>query len=352
MKQDAHLLVLRFSALGDVAMTVPVLRVLFKTYPQLQVTLVSRPFTAPLFSEFKNLTFYPLALNDRHRGMLGMYRLFKELNTLNITAVADLHHVLRTNLLRGFFLASGQFKWRSIHKGRKEKKALTRPNNKQFQLLTPTVYRYADVFRKLGYPLDLATHDYPDTNSLPLKLQEMVFGNTRKWIGIAPFATHPGKVYPLDLMQKIVGYLDKDYQVFLFGAGPKETKQLEIWAKAFKQVYTTSGKLSFEEQLQLMGHLDLMVAMDSSNGHLAANYNVPVITIWGMTHPFAGFAPFGQKEQQQLLIDREAFPKLPSSIYGNVIPLGYEKAFQTIRPETVLQKIKEQLAARHHRNSP
>ena len=350
MKKKAHLVVLRFSALGDVAITIPVLRVLFKTHPDLKVTLVSRPLTAPLFKEFKTLSFYPLALNERHKGIKGMYLLYRELKKMNITAVVDLHNVLRTQILRTFFLLNGQFNVAAINKGRSEKKALTREKNKQFQPLTPTVYRYADVFRKLGYSLDLTLHEFPATELLPEKIALKHQTNNNKWIGIAPFATHEGKVYPLELMQKIIGFLAADHQVFLFGAGSEETKQLEIWAKAYENVDNTSANLNFDEQLRLMGHLDLMLAMDSSNGHLAANYQVPIITLWGMTHPFAGFAPFGQNEKQQLTINRENYPKLPSSIYGNKIPKGYEKAFQTIRPKMVLEVIQEQLKIKHRRN--
>lgn len=350
MKKHPHILVLRFSALGDVAMIVPVLRVFFKTYPKVKVTFVSRPFVAPLFKEFEQLHFYPLALKGQHHGSKGMYHLFKELKAMDITAVADLHKVIRTQLLRVFFVAGGHFKCVAIDKGRSGRKALTRKTNKQFQPLTPTVYRYADVFRKLGYPLDMSSHEFPEVPPLPKIIGQQFQGNNKKWIGIAPFATHPGKVYPLELMQKIIGYLERDYLLFLFGGGPEETKQLDVWGKAFKNVYNTSGNLDFEAQLHLMGHLDVMVSMDSSNGHLAANYNVPVITLWGMTHPFAGFAPFGQQEQQQLMINRQDYPQIPTSIYGNKIPLGYENAFASIRPETVLEKIQEQLTTKHRRS--
>ena len=57
-----------------------------------------------------------------------------------------------------------------------------------------------------------------------------------------------------------------------------------------------AGKLSFKEELELIRSLDVMVSMDSGNAHLAAMQDVKTITLWGVTHPYAGFAPFHQPE--------------------------------------------------------
>ncbi len=89
----------------------------------------------------------------------------------------------------------------------------------------------------------------------------------------------------------------------------------------------------------MIGNLDVMVSMDSGNGHLAANAGVPVITLWGVTHPYAGFAPFGQAPKNALTADREQFPQIPTSVYGNRLPKGYEKAFRSINPKTVIEKV-------------
>ena len=97
--------------------------------------------------------------------------------------------------------------------------------------------------------------------------------------------------------------------------------------------------MSLSEELALISNLDLMVSMDSGNGHLAAMFGVPVITIWGVTHPYAGFAPFNQPESNSLTADREAFPMIPTSVYGNKLPEGYDKAMKTIPPALVYERI-------------
>ena len=340
--KDPHLLLFRFSALGDIAITVPVIRSLYKTCPQLKITFVSQPHMAPLFQEFENFNFYPTDFSGRHKGIKGLWTLFQELKTIPFSAVADLHGVLRSHFLKLLLNLYG-YKVKSIDKGRLEKKALTRSKNKKFQPLTPTCYRYADIFRKLGFPISFDQHEFPLKKELPKSLLPIYHSSEKKWIGIAPFATHLGKLYPLDLMQQIIHYLNKDHQIFLFGAGEKEKKRLEVWEKAYNNVYSTVGKISLGEQLDLMPYLDLMISMDSANGHMAANYGTKVLTLWGMTHPFCGFAPFNQPFDHSLTLDRSLYPLIPTSVYGNSIPEGYQDAFRSMDPKTVIEKTLELL---------
>ena len=340
--KDPHLLLFRFSALGDIAITVPVIRSLYKTYPQLKITFVSQPHMAPLFQEFENFNFYSTDFSGRHKGIKGLWTLFQELKTIPFSAVADLHGVLRSHFLKLLLTLYG-YKVKSIDKGRLEKKALTRSKNKKFQPLTPTCYRYADIFRKLGFPISFDQHEFPLKKELPKSLLPIYHSSEKKWIGIAPFATHLGKLYPLDLMQQIIHYLNKDHQIFLFGAGEKEKKRLEVWEKAYNNVYSTVGKISLGEQLDLMPYLDLMISMDSANGHMAANYGTKVLTLWGMTHPFCGFAPFNQPLDHSLTLDRSLYPLIPTSVYGNSIPEGYQDAFRSMDPKRVIEKTLELL---------
>lgn len=146
-------------------------------------------------------------------------------------------------------------------------------------------------------------------------------------------------------MEQVLSRLNelKGLRIFLFG-GPDEASVLEEWESRFSQVKNMAGKIAFSQELALISNLDVMLSMDSGNGHLAANYGVPVITLWGLTHPYAGFAPFRQPPELQLLTDRKQYPLIPTSIYGNVVPSGYENAMKTISPITVVKKVKEALS--------
>ena len=84
--------------------------------------------------------------------------------------------------------------------------------------------------------------------------------------------------------------------------------------------------------------------MDSGNAHISAMYGIPTITLWGVTHPYAGFYPFGQNETNALLADREMYPLIPTSVYGNKFPEGYDQVMETISPEMVLKKIAQTIS--------
>ncbi len=337
----AHILVIRLSALGDVAMLAPVLRVATSTYPNLKITLLTRSFFAPIFKDLNNVTVYEADINGVHSGVFGLSRLAKDLRDLGVDAVADMHDVLRSNVLKSVFYFYG-IPVKQIDKGRAEKKGLTAANNKVFKQLKATHERYADVFAELGYPIDLSSHKFPEKQKISPNTREITGKNPLKWIGIAPFAQHDSKVYPVDLMEEVLLELNKSgkVQILLFGGGKKEVTLLGNIADRYDHVVSLAGKLKFEEELALISNLDAMLSMDSGNAHLAAMYGIPVITLWGVTHPFAGFKPFGQPEENCLLPDLEKYPQIPTSIYGNKVPDNYEDVMRTIAPEVVISKIK------------
>ncbi|WP_297704331.1 glycosyltransferase family 9 protein [uncultured Eudoraea sp.] len=342
-----HLLVIRLSAMGDVAMTVPVLSALTTQYPDLQITVLTRAFFSPMFLTLKNVNVYEADLNAKHKGILGLWKLFKELKTLGIDAVADLHNVLRSSVLKGFFIST-KIPFIQIDKGRKEKRALTAYKNKVFKPLKSTFQRYADVFYELGFRINLKSAKCLSKRVLSEKVLELVGRDNLKWLGIAPFATYPGKMYPNPHMERVILSLNNTnkYKIILFGGGELEKKQLQQWSDSCQNCINTIDNLSFEEELALISNLDLMVSMDSGNGHLAAMFAIPTVTLWGVTHPYAGFSPFRQEPENSLLADRTKYPLIPTSIYGNKIPEGYENVMSTIVPETIISRISALLEAK------
>ena len=335
-----HIAVMRLSAMGDVAMTVPVLRAFVNQNPNVKITLISRVFFKPFFDEIPNFTFFVFDEKKRHKGFLGLIRLFFDLKKLKIDAFADLHNVLRSKIVRTLFVLSGK-KVAFTNKAREKKKALTREENKIFKPLTTVFERHANVFRELGFSLDLTNPTFPEKQNLDAEISELAGKKTTKWVGVAPFAQYESKVYPLDLMAQVIDELAKNpnNKILLFGGGKKECETLEELSKSHKNVISVAGKLKFNQEIQLISNLDVMLSMDSGNGHIAAMLGVKTITLWGATHPFLGFLPFNQPLENALVSDRNLFPKLPTSIYGNKKVEGYEDAMRTILPEQVIEKI-------------
>jgi len=322
-------------------MIVPVLRVFSESYPEVQLTVLSRAFFKPFFQDFSNVVFLEADVNHKHKDFMGLLRLSKEANALGVNAVADLHNVIRSKIITRYLKVLGK-KTATLDKGRKEKKSLTRIKNKKFKQLKTTHQRYADVFEALGFSIDLNNFKPLPKKEYNKNILNLLGEKKKKTIGIAPFAAYKSKMYPLELMKKVIAALDKEdqYQIVLFGGGKKEITQLDTFENEYSSVINTAGKLNFTEELALISNLDVMISMDSGNGHLGAMYGIPIISLWGVTHPFAGFAPFGQPNDNSLLADNNKYPLLPTSIYGNNYPEAYENAMETIPPEEIVNKVK------------
>lgn len=336
----ANILVTRFSALGDVAMTISVLKSFADTYPNDHITLMSRPFIAPLLEGLPpNVHFRPVNLND-YKGINGLRRLSKTLIADGYDTLADMHDVLRTKVIRYFFRKARK-PVAVIDKGRKERKLITQQKNKQLTPLTTSPQRYANVLAQLGFPITLKPHHiYGDT---PADISDIasvtgVKGNDT-WIGIAPFAAHEGKIYPLSMMREVIAsFADTErLKIFLFGSGPKEKE----WCESIDQsnVVSMVGKTNLQKELRLMTHLNVMVTMDSANMHLSALAGTPTVSVWGATHPRAGFA--GLQADGSRIVQLEMDCR-PCSIYGNKKCLrGNYPCLNNIAPQQVADAIKQ-----------
>ena len=329
------------SAMGDVAMTVPVISAFVEQNPGVKITIVSRPFFKPFFDGIPNVDFFAVDVKGSHKGFLGLLKLHSDLKQLNIDAVADLHNVLRSQVIRTLFVLSGK-KVAFTDKGRTEKRALTRADTKIFKPIKSMVERHVDMFKKLGFIIDLSNPKFPQKATLSSEILKISGKKeNQNWIGMAPFAQYESKVYPQDLIQKVINELalNTNNKIFLFGGGYKEIEILNSFANEKVNVINVAGKLKLQHELNLISNLDVMLSMDSGNAHIAAMLGIKVITLWGATHPFAGFAPFNQPFENCLVSDRERYPLLPTSVYGNKKVKGYEDAMRTIAPETVVAKI-------------
>ncbi len=349
MKQPrliTKLLAMRFSAMGDVAMTIPVLTQLAQQHPNLRITMLTRTRFLPLFEWVpSNIQVRGIELSD-YKGVLGLERLYSQLSRSDFDAVADLHDVLRTKYLHSRFRLS-RARVAVIDKGRRQKRAFL-AHGIDAEPLRPMFERYADVFRSLGLSLEL--HPKQPLFSLRgeslLPLQAVV-GQKQKgerWIGIAPFAAHTTKMYPLEQMQQVAILLTKrGYRVFLFGAGESEAAILRSWqTDRIQSVCGTMGGL--RNELLLISRLDLMLCMDSANMHMAAMLSTPTLSLWGATHPAAGFMAWGTTRDD--IIELTDLPCRPCSVYGKrPCQLGDHRCMTEITPDRILQAIETRLNA-------
>ena len=400
--------------MGDVAMTVPVVKSLAQQYPDLRITVLSKPFARTLFDGLApNVSFMGADIKGEYHGIKGLNALYRRLTAKNFTAIADLHSILRSSYLRMRFNFD-RYRVAHIDKHRAMRRALTATNNKQLVQLPTPFEGYADVLAQLGYPVNINfTSIFPpeggdlkliapfingkskgeeekklserekaireetvcegaeakilseekegkreeakilsegaegkreEEKVLSEKEEEEVKAESlkprgEKWIGIAPFAAHKGKIYPLEKMERVIELLlerEPNCRIFLFGGGAEERELLTQWESRHDRC-TCALLGSLYNELVLMSHLDTMVSMDSANMHLASLTGTRVVSVWGATHPFAGFMGWNQSSADAV---QTTLPCRPCSIFGNKPCLhGDYPCLNSITPEEIVERV-------------
>ena len=336
-----HLLVIRTSAMGDVAMLPHALRALKAAYPDLRVTVATRTMFKPFFAGL-DVGFLDVDTQGAHRSLVGMWRLAREARRLGVDAVADVHDVLRSKTFR-FLMRLHGIPEACIYKGRAEKREFIRCGGRGMEPLRHTVLRYCDVFRKLGFVLDdpaPAVHrDRPNP-----------FGEKNGvWVGFAPFSAHQGKTYPDGQSRELVRLLSERYdRVFIHGGGGSEQAFAEEMERMYPNVTALFGKVRFAGEMDLIANLDCVVAMDSLVMHLAALVATPVVSVWGATHPGLGFLGYGVAPEGVLQADMAC---RPCSVFGNKpCRYGDYRCLKAVTPEMIAERVEKIVAT--DRNIP
>lgn len=318
------ILVTRFSALGDIAMTIPALYDACRANPGEQFLMLTRKGPAKLFvNPPANLKVVGVDLND-FKGVKGLWRLADKMKQAGVDRMVDLHGVLRTIALRNFLSMRG-VKVSVIRKGRAEKRSLTRDRKRKIHPLQTTLGRYRDTFRRAGLktePSDVSQRFrsvFPPEGADPAVFAAATPPKTpgERWIGVAPFARHKGKVYPAPLMLKVLEDVSSrpDTKVFIFAGGPEEEKLAAEWcAELPGMVNLAPLRLGFKGEMALMNHCETVLSMDSANMHMASLAGTRVVSVWGATHPYCGFMGFNQKNDDTVQLDMSC---RPCSVFGD-----------------------------------
>lgn len=323
--------------MGDVAMTVPVIKALSSQYDDIEITMITGKLFNPFFLGINNLKIINPELTGKHKGLSGLFKLYRQIKKeVKPDVVIDIHDVLRTKILRTFFILTG-IKSVKIDKGRKEKKQLTRKKNKDLTKLKHTIQRYSETFLKAGINIEINKESQFQKFEPNQKESYLLKGNSKK-IGIAPFSKHPQKQYPIEMTEKVIQILArKKYEIFIFGGGKNEKRIAENIENSCKNVSSLVGKFSLQEEIFGIDQMDIMISMDSANMHIAALTKTKIVSIWGATHPFAGFTPFVPKERL-FIIQNEDLTCRPCSVYGNKKCFkGTLECMTSIEPEKIIE---------------
>lgn len=331
--------------MGDVAMLAAVVRLASRQNPDVRFNVVTRKGFGLFFTfgaDTDNIEVLGVDLKEeRYKGVRGMWRLTSEcVERWRPDAMADMHRSLRTRLMSLFMALRGR-RVRHLDKQRSARRALTARHGRSIAPLRPMTECYADVLRSLGIEVTLG--DKVLTDRFASSFFEANARPGHKSVGVAPFARHEGKIYPAELMEEVVrGLASEGVNIFVFGGGAGEREVAERWSASYDGVVSVIGRLDMAGEMALMSNLDAMISMDSASQHIASLVSVPVVSVWGATHPAAGFYGYGQSPANA--VERELECR-PCSIFGGrpCYKGGYP-CMRGITPESITRRVAEVIA--------
>ena len=333
-----NVLVMRLSALGDVAMTIPVLYPVCRANPEIRFVMLTKKWPASMFHDRPDNLMVVGIETKENKGVIGLIKLAAQLRReYDIDAVADLHNVMRTYVM-GLYMRLRGIPVARLDKQRARRKALI--NHRDGEPITPTIERYRQVFEQLGITAPDQFTRLFDGKTLPVSPIVPEKQPGQRWIAVAPFSAHDGKVYPLRLMAQVVTQLcqRENYWIFLMGGGKDEKIALRKIVRENKRVISMAEvKHGFLDEYALLGNCDLMLTMDSANMHLASLLALKTLTIWGATAPECGFLGYGQSAANGIQLD---MPCRPCSIYGErECKHGDYRCLSGIAPDVIARRV-------------
>lgn len=321
----AKILIIRFSSIGDIVLTTPVIRCIKEQIPDVKLHYL----TKTQYSEILR----PNNYIDKLHLLKGNIRdTIKELRSEKFEYIVDLHHNQRTLIIKAALACkSYSFKKLNLAKWLMVKFKINR--------LKPVhlVERYLDTVRQLGVANDKKGLDYfiPPEEEVDLKSLPAVYQNG--YTGFVIGAVHFTKRLPVNKIITICKRLKQP--VILLGGMADTLTGEEIANKAGERVFNACGKFSINQSASLVKQASKIITHDTGLMHIAAAFQKPIVSIWGNTIPEFGMYPYyGQmaRENKQIIIETNGLDCRPCSKIGySRCPKNHFKCMELISEQEV-----------------
>jgi heptosyltransferase-2 len=346
MNPPEKILIIRFSSLGDIVLTTPVIKSLKEKFPQSKIFFLTKNQYQDLLKNdpniFSLIRFDP---KEEHKGISGFLKLVKELQVFKFDLVVDLHANLRSFLIRHLLKAELKIKY--------DKRWLARFLLVHFKFLKVkpihTVDSYLGALKKIGVNLfekdPRIFLDEGGEEFLKDFLIEKNIQNDDIVVGIHPGARWESKRWTEEKFAKVCQILNQKpkVKIILFGDQKDQEVICRISRQAKDQKLFKAVNLPLNKFMSLIKRCDCFITNDSGPMHIASALGVPVVMIFGPTHPKLGFAPIGS-ENIILTADVKCSP---CSLHGE--KRCHEKSrfcMDLIEPEMVMDAVERLLKKR------
>ncbi len=331
------ILVVRFSSIGDILLTTPLLRAIGTKWPGARVAMLTKRQYVPLVSDNPNVTeVFGIAPQDTARTVAAQIR------TVKYSHILDLQGGMRTLPLR--LLARGP--WSGFSHRRLARELLIRFKHNRYTEHVPVPERYFEAAHDLevvpdGGPPELFLHPAAEEKAAAWLARAGV-GTKRALVAVAPGTAHATKRWPVDHWIKLVRQIAHTGADIVALGGPEDSALgAEIAARGGGQVASAAGHLSLQETGAVLKRAAALIAGDTGVMHMATGVGTPVVALFGPTvRPF-GFFPYNAHAS---VVERDLGCRPCSSHGSGDCPLEHHLCMREILPEMVFTTLTRTLA--------
>jgi ADP-heptose:LPS heptosyltransferase len=330
-------LIIRFSSIGDIVLTTPVVRCLKQQVPEAEIHFLVK-------DKFLSVVQHNPYIDKIHVLAHSWELMIEELKTESYDYIIDLHHNVKTLRVKKALSAgrAGKVKAFSFYKLNIQKYLLTALKIN----LLPKVHivdRYLKTVESFGVKNDGQGLDYFIAEEEKTKLKDIPASHQAGYIACVIGAAHNTKKWPVHKWKEFCSQIK--HPVILLG-GPEDKDAAEAIAAVDDiKVYNACGKFSLNESADLVRKAKLVITHDTGLMHIAAAYKKPIISIWGNTVPAFGMTPyFGAAMVPDVILQVQKLWCRPCSKIGyNKCPLGHFKCMEKIAVEDLLQRTRQSI---------
>lgn len=332
------ILIIRFSSIGDIVLTTPVIRCLKKQRPDASLHYLTKPGYAGVLKANPYVDKF-------HFLQKNFEDTVQELKTEKFDLVIDLHHNLRTMRIKRALRCEAK----SFDKLNLQKWLLT---SLKINLLPSKhiVDRYLETVSHLGVKNDGAGLDYFIPAGEKIQQHDIPVSHQLGYIGLVIGAAHATKRLPLEKLKELVKLLD--HPIILLG-GPEDKIIGEVLAALDPvKIYNACGKFKLNESADLVRQAKIIISHDTGLMHIAAAFRKPIISVWGNTVPAFGMYPyFGQVQLNQPapfhIVEVKGLSCRPCSKIGHEkCPKGHFRCMENIALQDIKLLAQQMLSAR------
>jgi len=328
-----RLLCVRFSSIGDVLLTTPLLRALKRRHPEAEIFFVTKRAMAPLVMENPNLM-QVIALGPGER----ITDLARRLRALGATYGLDLHGNLRSTALRWLVPSC---RWSGYSKRKIARTLLISTKINVYGTHVPVPERYFEAARAL----DLAPDGKPPEFFLAPAARE----RTARWLSdrgldgrpfaaLAPGAAHATKRWPIHHWQALAERLQRmNYAVVALG-GPEDR---ELASNLGSSVINAAGEFSLQETGACLARAAVLVSGDTGVMHMATGVGTRVVALFGPTVEPFGFFPYSSRAT---VVEGDLACRPCSAMGTQHCPLGHHRCLRDIMPDHVAAAVQRLVA--------